>query len=242
MERQVQDTVTDTSEALRSGVRNLSGPLPSYTSNDGHRADGTLPIRREDCDKLSDGDLVRLIAWQSREALEGLYDRYSGAVYSLAVYMLQDAGAAEEVTQDTFFKVWRKGSSYNPERGKVTSWLFSIAHHRVIDEVRRRRRRDRNQVFQDVDLIDRPADDSSDPTRYAMVQMRRSRIKDALSALRPEQREVVVLAYYGGLTHSEMAKRLELPLGTVKTRMRLALKKLKEVLEPRVRELMDYGL
>jgi RNA polymerase sigma-70 factor (ECF subfamily) len=174
--------------------------------------------------------------------LEGLYDRYSGAVYSLAVYMLQDAGAAEEVMQDTFFKVWRKGSSYNPERGKVTSWLFSIAHHRVIDEVRRRRRRDRNQVFQDVDLIDQPADDSSDPTRYAMVQMRRSRIKTALSALRPEQREVVVLAYYGGLTHSEMAKRLGLPLGTVKTRMRLALRKLKEVLESRVRELMDYGL
>ena len=191
---------------------------------------------------MADADLVRLIAWESREALEGLYDRYSGAVYSLAVYMLQDAGAAEEVTQDTFFKVWRKGSSYNPERGKVTSWLFSIAHHRVIDEVRKRRRRDHTHVFQDVDLLDRPADDSSDPSRYVVVQMRRSRIKNALSALRPEQREVVVLAYYGGLTHSEMAKKLELPLGTVKTRMRLALRKLKQVLDPQVRELMDYGL
>ena len=199
-------------------------------------------MRLDDLEALSDQELLGLIAMSRREALEVLYTRYSGAVYSLAMHMLRDLGAAEEVTQDAFFNVWRRASSYRPERGKVTSWLFSIAHHRVIDEIRRRRRRDQMQSSYDVDLISRPSDDLGDPVKYAALQMQRSEIKEALSTLRPEQRDVVVLAYFGGLTHSEIAKRLEQPLGTVKTRMRLALKKLRDVMNVEAQEWAEHGM
>ena len=150
--------------------------------------------------------------------------------------MLRDPGAAEEVTQDTFFNVWRQAGSYRPERGKVTAWLFSICRHRVIDEVRRRRRREQTHVHQDVELADQPADDTNDPARFANMMMQRGMLRDALAKLRAEQRAVIELAYYGGLTHSEIANRLGQPLGTVKTRMRLGLKKLREVVGPQARE------
>ena len=192
--------------------------------------------RREDYSALEDGELMSLIEEQDREALEALYARYSGPVFSLAMQMLRDAGAAEEVTQDAFFNIWRRASSYRSDRGKVTAWLFSIAHHRVIDEVRRRKRREQAHSSQDVDLLSSLADDSGDPARFAIGRMRRSEIKEALSGLRPEQRDVVILAYYGGLTHSEIAKKLDQPLGTVKTRMRLALKKLRDLMGPQAQE------
>lgn len=191
---------------------------------------------------LSDVELLGQIALKNRDALEAFYEKYSGPVYSLAMQMLRDQGAAQEVTQDTFFKVWQKGSTYRPDRGKATAWLFSIAHHRVIDEVRRRKRHQEARSGRDVETVDHPSDESTDPTKYATLQMERGRLKDALSYLRPEQREVVVLAYYGGLTHSEIATKLEQPLGTVKTRMRLGLKKLREVLGTQDQEWAEYGL
>ena len=188
-----------------------------------------------------DKELLALIVQQDRGSLEALYDRYSGAVYSLAVQMLRDSGAAEEVTQDTFFNVWRRASSYKSGRGSVTAWLFSIAHHRTIDELRRRRRQDTNVQY-GVDLTNKPSNGRDDPLDFATAQFERGQVKDALQVLRPEQREIVLLAYYGGLTHSEIATYLEQPLGTVKTRMRLALKKLREVLKPHVQEFADYGV
>lgn len=185
---------------------------------------------------------MELIARTDRDALETLYNKFSGAIFSLAVHMLRDHTAAEEVTQDAFFNVWRRASSYRSENGKVTTWLFSIAHHRMIDELRRRRRREQFTVTQDLDLVSQPADDAGDPSKYALFQMRRSEAMEALSALRPEQREVVVLAYYGGLTHSEIARQLNQPLGTFKTRTRLALTKLRDVLGPQARKWAEHGL
>ena len=188
-----------------------------------------------------DQQLLASISGRKREALEALYDRYANAVYSQAMHMLRDSGAAEEATQDVFFNVWRRASSYRAERGSVRAWLFSIAHHRTIDELRRRRREQTRLQF-GVDLNNRPSDGGDDPLEYTKAQFERGRVQDALHTLRPEQREVVVLAYFGGLTHSEIAKRLEQPLGTVKTRMRLALKKLREVLGPQIQESPDHGL
>lgn len=190
---------------------------------------------------LDDTQLLSMIQRQDRGALEALYDKYGGAVYSLAMRMLSDSGAAQEVTQDTFFNVWRRASSYHSQRGKVTSWLFSIAHHRTIDELRRRRR-DQTHVRHGVDLTNKPSDGADDPVAYATAQYERSQLKDALHTLRVEQREVVVLAYFGGLTHSEIAKHLDQPLGTVKTRMRLGLRKLREALGPQVQESAGHGL
>ena len=193
--------------------------------------------RREDYSALDDEELISLIGTQDRHALEEFYARYSSPVYSIAMQMLGDSGAAEEVTQDAFFNVWRRASSYRTDRGKVSTWLFSIAHHRVIDETRRRKRHEENQSPQDVQLLAERADESGDPAKFVMGQMRRSKIKEALSGLRPEQRDVVVFAYYGGLTQSEIAKKLDQPLGTVKTRMRLGLRALKEVMGPQAGEL-----
>lgn len=192
-------------------------------------------------EERDDKELLELIAQQHRGALGVLYDRYAGALYSLAMHMLRDSGAAEEVTQDVFFNVWRRASSYNAKRGSLTAWLFSIAHHRTIDELRRRRR-EQTKVQSGVDLSNKPSDGSDDPLNHATSQYERGRLKDALHTLRPEQREVVVLAYFGGLTHSEIAKHLGQPLGTVKTRMRLALRKLREVLGPQIQESADHGL
>ncbi len=104
---------------------------------------------------VDDSQLLSMIQQQDRGALEALYAKYGGAVYSLAMRMLSDSGAAQEVTQDTFFNVWRRASSYHSQRGKVTSWLFSIAHHRTIDELRRRRR-DQSRVQHGVDITNKP--------------------------------------------------------------------------------------
>ena len=198
-------------------------------------------MRAEDLKTLSDEELLGLITQRRSEALEALYDRYAGAIFSLAVRMLRDAGAAEEVTQDASFNVWRRASSYRPDRGEVTAWLFSIGHHRVVDEVRRRRRREERQVFQDMELMRQP-DEAGNPAKQAVQMLLRGEIEVALSALRQEQREVVVLAYYGVLTHSEIAKRLGNPLGTVKTRMRLGLKKLREVLGKQSQDWVGDGV
>ena len=190
-----------------------------------------------------DKELLAFISEHDREALEILYDRYSGTVYSVAMHMLRDPGAAEEVTQDVFFNVWRRAGSYNMQRGSPRAWLFSIAHHRTIDELRRRRR-DTTQIQRGVDLTNKPSDTvSENPLEYASSQFQNNYLKDALHNLRPEQRQVVELAYFGGLTHSEIAAKLDQPLGTVKTRMRLALKKLREVLgSQNIREWVDGGL
>ena len=194
--------------------------------------------RREDYSALDDEELVSLIGVRDRYALEEFYTRYSGPVYSLAMQMLGDSGAAEEVAQDSFLNVWRRAGSYRPDRGKVSTWLFSIAHHRVIDETRRRRRHEESRSSHDVQLLAEQADEAGDPSGFAIMQMRRSKIKEALSSLRPEQRDVVVFAYYGGLTQSEIAAKLDQPLGTVKTRMRLGLRALREFMGPQAGELV----
>ena len=193
--------------------------------------------RLEDYSALDDEELVSLIGAQDRLALEEFYARYSSPVFSMAMQMLGDAGASEEVTQDAFFNVWRRAASYRPDRGKVSTWLFSIAHHRVIDETRKRRRHEESQSPHDVQLLAEQTDEAGDPAGFVIKQMRRSKIKEALSSLRPEQRDVVVFAYYGGLTQSEIAEKLDQPLGTVKTRMRLGLRALKEVMGPQAGEL-----
>ena len=178
-------------------------------------------------EQAEDNNLIEAICERDRHALEALYTRYSGPVYSLAMHMLRDPGAAEEVAQDTFFNVWRRAGSYKAPRGSVKSWLFRIAHNRTIDELRKRKRH-YDRIRHGVDLTNRPSESrDGDPSEYATAQFEGSRLKDALTTLRPEQREVLVLAYFGGMTHSEISKRLDQPLGTVKTRIRLGIRKLR---------------
>ncbi len=184
-----------------------------------------------DYQELGDHQLMYRVAMAEKEALEALYTRYSSSVYSLAMFMLKQEALAEEVTQDIFLNIWTKASSYKAERGEPKSWIMSVAHHRIVDVIRSRRR---TQNVTDPGAYDRLETlPSSRISTEEEVERRieREYILEALNTLPPEQREVIMLAYFEGYSQSEMAKILNQPLGTVKTRVRLAMKKLRVALE-----------
>jgi RNA polymerase sigma-70 factor (ECF subfamily) len=178
---------------------------------------------------LEDLELLAKISEQDRQALAALYDRYGRRVFALAVRMLNDPVGAEEVTQDVFMSVWRRGASYTSKKGKFSTWLFSIAHNRTIDELRKRRR-DRSRENADID--DHLNVQSSDisPADAAVAQSEYAKIRAAMEKLPEEQKNVIELSYFNGLTQTEISTKTGQPLGTVKTRMRLALKKLRTAL------------
>ena len=139
---------------MASDERNPHIAPPSYSTMRGNAKDSSVSSTKDEAQiALEDEKLLRLIAKGDRSALEVLYDRYAGGIYSLAHHMLQERGAAEEVTQDTFLNVWRRASTYNVKRGKVSGWLFSIGHHRIIDELRKRRRQESMIYVPDVEAI-----------------------------------------------------------------------------------------
>jgi RNA polymerase sigma-70 factor (ECF subfamily) len=174
--------------------------------------------------------LARVVAGDSR-ALEALYDRYARVVYSAALRILGSAELAEEVVQETFWRVWRRGGTFQSGRGQVSSWILGIAHNLAIDELRRQRARP-SPVY---DREDRPVlrdmeDSRMDVAGAALEEERRRLVSAALEQIPSEQREAIELAYFGGLSQSEIAARLHNPLGTVKTRIRLGLQKLRDIL------------
>jgi RNA polymerase sigma-70 factor, ECF subfamily len=158
-------------------------------------------------------------------ALEALYGRYHPDVFSLAYRLLGNGPEAEDVVQDVFIAIWRSGHTYNPSRGTVRTWLLAIAHHRAIDLLRDRPRLPTCSFAEDVHAAEQ-GDVSAAVTRALDRQL----IRQALQRLPPEQREVVELAYFRGLTHQEIATRLRMPLGTVKGRLRLAMTRLRKAL------------
>ena len=178
---------------------------------------------------LDDLELLAKIGEQDREALAALYDRYGRRVFALAVRMLNDPIGSEEVTQDVFMSVWRRGASYTSKKGKFTTWLFSIAHNRTIDELRKRRR-DRSRENDDIDDHLNIQSGDISPADAAIAQSEYALIRAAMDELPEEQKNVVELSYFKGLTQTEIASKTGQPLGTVKTRMRLALKKLRSAL------------
>jgi RNA polymerase sigma-70 factor, ECF subfamily len=185
--------------------------------------------------------LARVAAGDSR-ALETLYDRYSRIVYSTALRMLGAADLAEEVVQETFWRVWRRSGTFQPGRGQVSSWILGIAHNLAIDELRRQRARP-TPVY---DEEDRPVlrdieDHRIDVAGAAIEEEQRRLINAALAQIPAEQREAIELAYFAGLSQSEIAMRLKNPLGTVKTRIRLGLQKLRDVLASQGYQALDLG-
>jgi RNA polymerase sigma-70 factor (ECF subfamily) len=158
----------------------------------------------------------RLLAGVGRaevSAFEDLYDRYSRSVYSLAMTMLRDAEAAREVTQEVFLDLWRTARAFEPTRGSARSWILSLAHHKSVDAVRRRRLRA-------VEPLSEALPSGQDVAAEAAAALARGRVREALSTLTLDQRNAIALAYYGGYTQREIAERLGIPLGTIKTRMR----------------------
>ncbi len=162
------------------------------------------------------------------EAMDALYYRHAGPALGLAVRMLGDLQAAEDVVQDAFVALWRNACRYQPERGTVRSWLMGIVHHRAIDRLRGR------APTADLDDLERlPAGRQlPDVADQALRNVAGEQVRRALGTLPKEQREAIALAYFGGWTHVEIARRAGVPVGTVKGRMRLGLEKLRRQLAP----------
>jgi RNA polymerase sigma-70 factor (ECF subfamily) len=172
-----------------------------------------------------DVELVQQLREQPGIGVARLYDRYGRLVYSVALRILQDHGAAEEVTQDVFVRCWSGIDHYQPERVRLVSWLLTIAYHRAIDELRSRcgksQRREISADHMHLLTANEPAIDDA---------LLRGEIRVALAALPQPQREVIDLIFWGGLTRREAAAQLSVPLGTVRTRLRLGMDKLRGLL------------
>jgi len=179
--------------------------------------------------QLDDHVLIRLVAEAQADALGELYDRYSRLVYSLALHILRDPESAEEVTQDVFFRVWEKAETYRVEQARVSTWLTSIARNRSIDLLRRReiRPEGHSQAWEELPPGAIPIADGHAPEHLAEQNLQAQRVQAAMAGLPPEQRQALALAFFNGLSHSEIAEALGEPLGTVKTRIRMAMQKLR---------------
>jgi RNA polymerase sigma-70 factor (ECF subfamily) len=180
---------------------------------------------------VSDADtrMLDLLTRAEPEGIEMLYDKYSGLAYTLAFRVLNDAGAAEDVVQEAFLSIWRRASTYRSDRGSLRTWVCSIVHHRALDRLRGRSGRAR----QDVALEHAPVEATSVSDTWDRVaeELQRDEVRVALGNLSMEQRETIELAYFGGYSQTEISDLMRVPLGTVKGRTRLALRKLRGVLE-----------
>ena len=176
--------------------------------------------------------LVR-IREKDERAIEALYSRYSGPLYSLAYQVTGADRFAQDVVQEVFVAVWKDAARFDPSRGAVSSWLFALARHKAIDLVRKEQNVRKHTA--DVDLDFHEADDDVD--QEAWLRLRRDTVRAAIQQLPDAQRTALELAFFAGLTHVEVAERLDIPLGTAKTRIRTALLKLRDILGPTVSEI-----
>ena len=182
-------------------------------------------------ESLDDHQLIERISIQEKLALDALYGRYMSPVYSLAMFMLKQPALAEEVTQDIFLNIWLKAGSFKPDRGQPKAWIMSVAHHKIVDVIRSRRRAIVMTDPTDYEILEQLPSGGVSTEEQVERNLERERIMRALATLPEPQREVIMLAYFEGYSQSEMAGRLNQPLGTVKTRVRLAMQKLRVVLE-----------
>lgn len=183
-----------------------------------------------DYQKLDDGTLLQLIAQTHENALAELYDRYSRLVFSMALNAVGDAALAEEITQDVYLRIWNKASTYDPKQGKVITWIASITRYRAIDILRRMsiRPEGNRPAWAEEEDFDLP--DPVDIEEEAAISQRKRLVRRAVRTLPPEQQTALSLAFFQGYSHSEIAEMLNEPLGTVKTRIRLAMQKLRQLL------------
>ncbi len=183
--------------------------------------------------ELSDADLIGRSADGDARALEVLYDRYSRVVFSFALRIVTDRQLAEELLQEVFFRAWQQGGAFRASRGTFVTWLLSITHNMAIDEIRRRRRRPQKADSEEPEtLLASVADTSagSDVEDEVWLGTLRETIAGVMDQLPTAQRDAIEMAYYQGKTQREIAEELGEPLGTIKTRMRLGMLKLREAL------------
>ena len=184
---------------------------------------------------LDDSDLLELVAARHSDALSVLYDRYSRLVFTVAVHIVGERETAEEITQDVFVRVWEGAGTYRVELAKVSSWIVRITRNRAIDELRRRASRPHfaEADFFEMSAVDQLGYDSSgwvdDPKETAELKVRSQHVRRIINSLPEEQKQVLGLAYFKGYSQSEIAELTGEPLGTVKSRLRLAMQKLRSL-------------
>lgn len=201
-------------------------PIASAAMQNPHAGKpGTSAARNPELD-LDIADIA-LLARGDTAALGRLYDRYSRTTFAAAYQLLQDAAAAEDAVQDAYMRAWRNAASFQRHRGSVRSWLVSIARHAAIDQLRSRAVAQRFQST--LIRLEHPAS-SDDPAAVCLLTAEVDRLHRALGALPNEQRLAIELAFFSGLTHMEIATRTGAPLGTVKGRVRLGLRRLRDTL------------
>jgi RNA polymerase sigma-70 factor (ECF subfamily) len=176
--------------------------------------------------QISDVSILQAIARRDETALAQLYDRYRVILFGLLLRILHNREEAEDVLQEVFLQIWRRAADFDENRGRPFTWLVTLARSRAIDRLRSLAARDRVALAGARE----PSEEVSDAVDDALKSEQKSVVTTALAQLPEEQQQPLLLAYYDGLTQSEIAKKLNAPLGTVKTRMRAGLKKLREQL------------
>ena len=185
-----------------------------------------------DYSTLTDETLIRLVARTQPEALSALYDRYNRLVFSLALNVVGDRATAEEITLDVFTRIWERASTYQSDQARVNTWLTRITRNRSIDILRRRSARVEQHTVSWADVTTEAIPDGSpNPEEFAELAQQKTRVRAAIAQLPVEQQQALALAYFKGYSHRQIAELLEQPLGTIKTRLRLGLQKLRQQLE-----------
>jgi RNA polymerase sigma-70 factor, ECF subfamily len=182
---------------------------------------------------LSDEALVALVARGDEDALAELYDRVGRIAYGLAVRILRDERHAEDAVQEALLQVWRSAATFRPERAKASTWVLTLVHRRAVDLVRREERRQADPLSDDASAAVESAEQTDEA---AWLRFERERVQTALKQLPDLQREALELSYYGGFSQSELAERLGVPLGTIKSRMFSGLARLRELLDESAQE------
>lgn len=178
--------------------------------------------------QMDDDALFERVLHADRHAFSAFYDRYVNLVYSIAYNILSDEPLAEEIVQDVFLKIWKNVERYDPERAKLNTWLSSITRYRAIDVLRKRSVRTKYVTWGVPEAL--PDGEGSGLEESVDRRLLKNRVRQALSELPEEQREVLALAYFSGMTQQEIAQAVGQPLGTVKTRIRLGMQKLRGLL------------
>jgi len=194
-------------------------------------ADLNEPGPRTTSGDVDDASLLRDIQRGDRGAFAALYDRHASAAFGLAVKVTGDRGMAEEVVQDAFLALWRQAPRFDPARGQVRSWLLTIVHHRAVDAVRRRTARPERAM---PDGAEEYLAAPGRPDEQAEQALDAAAVREAVSLIPEDQRRTVEMAYFAGMTHVEIAEATGVPLGTVKSRLRIGLEKMREHLKMKV--------
>lgn len=182
---------------------------------------------------MDDASLLRAVQRGEQDAVAVLYDRYGGVAYGLAFRITNNAATAEDVVQDAFISLWKQAPRFDPERGQVRSWLLTIVHHRAVDAVRRRANRPERALPEGpeefVATIGRPEE-------LTAMMLDAKAVREAVRLIPEDQRRTIEMAYFMGMTHVEIAEQTGVPLGTVKSRLRIGIEKMREYLRPKVLE------